>query len=112
MRKGLRNPDKEWHTYTAKIERFSSKRKNGNNMKTMLVTNTRDRDENNKIVTEHLWLTLGKKFENLNLKEGDLIQFDALASTYENSFVGYKVVASKINVKLLFLMNVKKISLD
>lgn len=41
-----------------------------------------------KIVTDHLWFTMGKQFAELGLKEGDVVRFDARVSEYVKGYRG------------------------
>ena len=43
---------------------------------------------NNDIITDHLWFSLGKQFQKLNLKEGDIISFDARVAKYVKGYKG------------------------
>lgn len=40
------------------------------------------------ILTDHLWFNLGKQFASLNLKEGDVISFDARVGKYRKGYYG------------------------
>ncbi len=42
------------------------------------------------IVTGHLWFTQGKRLEKLNLKENDIVRFDARVTPYEKGYKGYR----------------------
>jgi len=41
-----------------------------------------------KLVTDHLWFTMGKQFEALDLKEGDVVRFNARVIEYEKGYRG------------------------
>ena len=41
-----------------------------------------------KIVTDHLWFTQGKRFEKLSLREGDIVRFDARITGYVKGYKG------------------------
>lgn len=41
-----------------------------------------------KVATEHLWFTMGKGFERLDLKEGDVVRFDACVTEYMKGYRG------------------------
>lgn len=56
-----------------------------------------------KIVTDHIWFTVGKNLRELNLKEGDEIEFNARISSYRKGYwkdkTDYKLNRmTKINV--------------
>ena len=44
----------------------------------------------NKLVSEHLWFNLIKSFEKLDLRENDIVQFDARVKKYEKGYKGYR----------------------
>lgn len=41
-----------------------------------------------KVVTDHLWFTMGKRFEALKLVEGDVVRFNARVTEYEKGYKG------------------------
>lgn len=41
-----------------------------------------------KIVTDHLWFTMGKQFQRLNLKPGDVVRFNARVTEYVKGYQG------------------------
>lgn len=43
-------------------------------------------DDNEELVTDHLWKTVGQQLKNLDLKEGDVITFYARVSTYKKGY--------------------------
>ena len=43
-------------------------------------------DDNEELVTDHLWKTVHKQLKNLDLKEGDVITFNARVSTYKKGY--------------------------
>jgi hypothetical protein len=50
--------------------------------------------ETNQVMCDHIWFSLTKSFEKLNLTSGDVLQFDARIKEYKK---GYKNNAYKIN---------------
>lgn len=44
----------------------------------------------NQLITDHLWFNLTKGFSKLDLKEGDIIKFDARVKSYYRGYKGYK----------------------
>lgn len=56
---------------------------------TILLTNITDLSTN-QIVTDHLWFNLTKGFKDLNLKEGDIVMFDARVKPYYRGYKGYR----------------------
>ena len=41
-----------------------------------------------KVVTDHLWFTLGKRMAQLDLKEGDVVRFEARVTRYSKGYRG------------------------
>lgn len=108
MRNGLKKIGNETReTYTAEVERFGIKKYRGYQKKTILLTKIKD--QNNKIVTDHLWFTMGKKFEELNLKKGDVIQFTARVAAYKKGYLG-EFQLQEIDYKLSYPTNICKIN--
>lgn len=54
---------------------------------TILLTTIED-VASHKIVTDHLWFTMGKRFKLLELKHDDLVEFDARVTTYYKGYRG------------------------
>lgn len=43
-----------------------------------------------KVVTDHVWLTMGKRLAKLDLKEGDTVKFDARVTEYQKGYKGHR----------------------
>lgn len=88
MREELRKYEGQRLTYTAKVEKYGIKHQpfGYRPKKTVLLTEVKCVTNKN-IQTDHLWMIVGKKIETLNLKEGDIVQFDARVKQY---YKGYK----------------------
>lgn len=87
MREGLKNINGERLRFIAEFERFGSKKAfKGPPIITLLFTNIRDK--RGIIFTDHIWFTINKTFERLNLKPGDLISFDARVRSYIKGYRG------------------------
>jgi len=67
----------------------------------------------NSIVTNHLWMTVGKRLEKLKLKENDIVRFDARVTPYEKGYKGYRDIEEhkpiELDYRLSFPTNVVKI---
>ena len=89
MRQNLKQiGEQDRHTFTATFVRFGTKRGfRGREVKTILLSNVQFFDNE---VTDHLWFTCGKQFEELNLVPGDTIEFDARVSSYIKGYRGYR----------------------
>jgi hypothetical protein len=46
--------------------------------------------DSERCVADHLWFTMGKQFERLELKKGDTLAFNARVTMYEKGFRGNK----------------------
>lgn len=80
----------ERHTYTGEFVRFGEKKPYKGHIPdvTVLLANIKDLDGN--IVTDHLWFNLTKSFQKCDLKEHDIVQFDARVAEYEKGYKGYR----------------------
>lgn len=43
-----------------------------------------------KVVTDHAWFTMGKRMAELNLKEGDVVRFEARVTQYLKGYRGHR----------------------
>ncbi|WP_337328063.1 hypothetical protein [Chryseolinea sp. T2] len=57
------------------------------------------RDEEGKVVTDHLWFTMTKGFEALGtLTSGDIIQFEARVTDYRKGYVNRRIGVNQRSV--------------
>jgi hypothetical protein len=86
MREELEKQYGERKKFVGTFKRFGRKRDyNGNIVRTVLLVNVKD--ENDKIVADHLWFNYTKRFQKLGgLHQGDIIEFYARVKKY---FKGY-----------------------
>ena len=87
MRKRLQDINKERARFTATFGRFGTK-SGWRDVPVQTVLVNEIRDASGKIVADHLWLNLTKGFEQLNLQQGDRIQFDARVKHYIKGYQG------------------------
>lgn len=89
----------------ATVERYGirSTYKGSNKMTILLkdITNTNTQE----YLSDHIWFTVGKRFEKLKLISGDIIEFDARIDTYskgyaEDSHIDYKL-AYPTNIEII-----------
>ena len=73
--------------YKATFERFGIRSGYKGDIKTVLLLDVID--QAHELVTSHLWIDCGKRFDKLQLKEGDFIQFYARVKIYEKGYQGY-----------------------
>lgn len=89
MRKELKKMNEERTSFVGVFERFGIKNGFKGPEKTILLINIKDL--NGKNITDHLWFNYTKGFQKLGeLKEGDVIQFDARVKKYEKGYKGYR----------------------
>lgn len=90
MRTKLKAANNQRLRFKAKVERFGIKPNyHGFPEKTILLTEVKFL-ENNRPATDHIWFTVGKTFEALNLKPGDSIEFDARIGEYVKGYVNHR----------------------
>jgi hypothetical protein len=78
-------------TFTGQFERFGEKRGyKTETVPTVCFTQITD-VATNEIVTHYLWFNLTKAFKRLDLKPGDIVQFDARVDDYVKGYFGYRV---------------------
>lgn len=84
------------------FERFGTKTAyKGPPLKTLILLNVVDvytRDE----ICDHLWFTVGKQLDRLNLKEGNVIRFDARVTRYWKGYVNRDEDNREIDYRLSF----------
>lgn len=68
------------------VKRFGMRTSAGYVKKTMLAVNICDESGNQ--VTDHLWFTVGKQIEDLDLELGDQIEFMATVRPYRKGYRG------------------------
>ena len=96
MRERLQAIEGQRVTFRADFSRVGKKtshfRLNGRvvskEVKTILLLNVLD--SVNRPVCDHIWFTMGKQFEDLKLKEGDRVQFDAESVPYTKGYAGWR----------------------
>ena len=79
--------DKERHRFIGVVGKFGWKSGWNYPEKTIMLRDIKlfSTDE---ILTDHLWFNLGKQFASLNLKEGDVVSFDARVGRYVKGYMG------------------------
>jgi len=89
MRHELRNIVNKRRRFSATFSRFGEKPGwKGKTLTTVLLKDIKD--TSGKIVSDHLWFNLTKEFDNLTLKEGTVISFDARVKSYYKGYQGYR----------------------
>jgi hypothetical protein len=87
MRKELKSIDGKRIRFRAVVERFGKKTNyHGYPESTILFKNV-TRTDTSKQVTDHIWFTVGKTIEVLELQPGDIVEFDARVGDYVKGYV-------------------------
>jgi hypothetical protein len=82
MRKELITLNEQRMSFNTTIERFGKKTNyHGFSESTILFKNV-CRVDTGKQVTDHIWFTVGKTIQILDLKPGDVVEFDARVGNY------------------------------
>ena len=90
MRKKLRDLGNEQrHRFRATVSKFGFKSGYKEILKTVCVTNVCLLPEE-KTITDHLWFTVGKQMEELDIQVGDIITFEARVDSYWKGYMGYR----------------------
>ena len=88
MREKLAHINGKRFTFEGIFERFGTKNSFGHTKHTLLLRDVKD--SSGKVVTDHLWFQLGKRFDSLKLEAGDIVRFDARAKPYIKGYRGYR----------------------
>ena len=78
---------------------------------TILLKDIQDMIER-KVVTDHLWFTMGKRFQSLNLQNGDIVEFDARVTRYYKGYQGRRedeLHPIELDYRLSFPTKLKKV---
>lgn len=72
-------------SFTAKVEKFGTKKNyHGYEVPTICLCDVKDLG--GKVLTDHLWFTVGKTLAKLNLSENEIIKFDARVNSYRKGY--------------------------
>lgn len=87
MREQLREIDGERRRFTARVERFGTKRAfRGPPLETVLLVDVRD--ASGAARADHLWMTVGERLRRLDLRPGDRVAFDGRVDAYVKGYRG------------------------
>ena len=89
MRTELAKIHRQRRKFEGIFEKFGIKAGYHGVLQTVLLLDVREA-VSRKIVTDHLWFTVGKRFGNLCLEKGDVVRFEARVTTYEKGYRGYR----------------------
>lgn len=111
MRNTLKKIGKEErHTFIGTFVKTGQKSGYKVPVETIMLKNIKTPD--GKMLTDHLWFTFTKGFKDVNLQEGDIVQFDARVAEYERGYFGRReevYVPWSIDYKLSFPTKIKVI---
>src|SRR5688572_19414721 len=102
MRKLLASEKGVRKKFHAVVNRFGKKSNyHGYSDETILLVSVIDA-ETNTVVADHLWFSLTKGFEKLNLKPGMKVEFEARIKPYKKGYVNrrYNMDQSRMDYKL------------
>ena len=111
MRTKLQQIEDERNTFMGVFNRFGEKNGYKSILRTVLLKDIKNKD--GEIVTNHLWFNLTKGFNKLDMKQGDIIQFNARVKEYEKGYKGYREDVYKpleINYRLSHPTKLSKIT--
>ncbi len=90
MRKELKTLNEKRMRFRATVERFGKKTNyHGYPEPTILLKDVCLVDTD-KQVTDHIWFTVGKTIQSLDLKPGDTVEFDARVGDYVKGYVNHR----------------------
>jgi hypothetical protein len=102
MRKELAKEEGVRKKFIATFSRFGKKTNfKGYSEETLLLTNIIDTNTN-QIIADHVWFTLTKGFEALQLTPGNVVEFEARVKEYSKGYVNrrYKINNQSKDFKL------------
>ena len=88
MRKKLKSINGKRTRFAGVVDRLGTKRGwTGDALPTVLLKNIYMVSDSGNILTDHLWMNVGKQLENVEI--GDVVEFDARVTPYEKGYRGY-----------------------
>ena len=114
MRKELAKEEGSRRKFTGIFSRFGKKTNfKGYSEETLLLTNIID-TSTNQIVADHIWFTLTKGFEILQLTPNDIVEFEARIKEYSKGYVNkrYKINNQSKDFKLSNPTKIKLLKQD
>jgi hypothetical protein len=110
MRQKLKKINGQREKFIGIFERFGTKiNYKGFPESTILLKNIKNLSE--KKIADHLWFNYTKQFQKLdNLKQGDIIEFEARVKQYVKGYVNYRewIDNREIDYKLSYPTKIKK----
>jgi phage tail sheath gpL-like len=110
MREAMQSREGERGKFCGTVERFGTKTAyRGPAIPTVLIVDVRD--ASGALMTDHLWMTVGKQIAALSLVAGDTVEFEARITSYEKGYFGYRddvYKPAETDYRLSFPTKVKK----
>jgi len=89
MRKLLKQQEGRRGEFRGNVAQFGTKSAfRGPDLLTMMLKDVKD--ETGQIVTDHLWMTVGKQLSQLSVQVGEEIVFVARVTRYEKGYKGFR----------------------
>jgi hypothetical protein len=112
MRKLLKQQEGRRGEFRGTVAQFGTKRAfRGSDLPTMMLSDVKD--ETGQIVTDHLWMTVGKQLSRLNVQVGEEVVFVARVTRYEKGYKGTRqdVIAAppSTDYRLSYLTKVRRV---
>lgn len=112
MRENFKKMAGQRHTFIATVSRFGKKSSyRGPPQTTILLVNIKN--ENEGFLEDHAWMVLRKRFEQAEIKEGDVLKLEARVSTYVKGYSDdHEENPIRIDYKLCYPTKIMKIGED
>jgi hypothetical protein len=110
VRKNLKQLEEVRTSFTGVFVRFGTKSGWKGLVDTVLLKAIKN--DQGRLMTDHLWFNKTKGFEKVELQEGDVVRFDARVKEYEKGYKGYREDVCKsieIDYKLSHPTRIEKI---
>lgn len=89
MREALQQIEGVRSTFRGIVDRYGTKPAyRGPAIPTLMLRDVTDKT--GKVVTDHLWMVVGKQLQALQLQIGEVVEFDARVTEYEKGYKGYR----------------------
>ena len=89
MREALQHIEGVRSTFRGTVDRFGTKPAyRGAAIPTIMLRDVTDKT--GKVVTDHLWMVVGKQLQALHLQIGEVVEFDARVTEYEKGYKGHR----------------------
>lgn len=87
MREQLRELENQRLRFRAEVNRFGFKKNYHGYPQPTILFSRIERVDTGEELTDHVWFDVRKTIENLNLRPGSIVEFDARVTEYEKGYV-------------------------